>query len=197
MKSGGLAVRLEHRLRWFRLNRKPGIQVARSAYIAKTAMLQLESDGHVFRGRIMISAGVTLSDGAILATYGGTIELAEGVYVGPYCVLYGHGGLVIGRDTSIGANTVIIPANHGFSRVDVPINAQPLTRKGIRIDRDVWIGAGCTILDGARIGQGAVIGAGAVVRGEIEEFGVAVGVPARVIRTRKGEDRVPSPPPEP
>ena len=197
MRSGGLVARLEQRIRWMRLNRTPGIQVDRSAYIAKTAMLQLESDGQVFGGRIVVSAGVTLSDGVILATYGGTIELEEGVYVGPHCVLYGHGGLLIGRDTSIGANTVIVPADHGFSRVNVPINAQPLTRKGIRIDRDVWIGSNCTILDGARIGQGAVIGAGAVVRGEIEELGVAVGVPARVIRTRKGEGAERSLPPQP
>jgi acetyltransferase-like isoleucine patch superfamily enzyme len=196
MSSRGLVARLERRIRWMRLNRMPGIQVARSVYIAKTAMLQLESDGQVFGGNIVIAAGVTLSDGVILATYGGAIELAEGVYVGPHCVLYGHGGLAIGRDTSIGANTVIIPASHGFSRVDVPMNAQPMSRKGIRIDRDVWIGSGCTILDGAGIGRGSVIGAGAVVRGEIEDLGVAVGVPARVIRTRQegGPDR--SVPPE-
>ena len=194
MSDRGLIARLQHRLRLARWNRTPGIQVARSATIAKTAMLQLESDGHLFGGRIVIAGGVTLSDGVILASYGGTINLEECVYVGPHCVLYGHGGLTIGRDTSIGANTVIVPASHGFSRLDVPMNAQPMTREGIRIGSDVWIGSGCTILDGVCIGRGAVIGAGAVVRGEIEEFAIAAGVPARVVRLRtEGAARSASP----
>lgn len=182
-----IAATLRHRIRLIRLNTKPGIQVARSAYIAKSAMLQTESDGQRFGGRIVIAEGVTLSDGVIIATYGGTIELGACVYVGPHCVLYGHGGLVIGRDTAIGAHTVIVPASHGFARVDVPMNAQPLTKQGIHIDEDVWIGAGCRILDGVRIGKGAVIGAGAVVEENIEAYGIAVGVPARVIRTRREE----------
>jgi acetyltransferase-like isoleucine patch superfamily enzyme len=47
----------------------------------------------------------------------------------------------------------------------------------------VWIGANCTILGGVKIGDQAVIGAGAVVTKDIPPFSVAVGVPARVVRT--------------
>jgi len=48
----------------------------------------------------------------------------------------------------------------------------------------VWLGAKATVSRGVRIGQGAVIGANAVVTRDIPDYGVAVGVPARVIRTR-------------
>jgi len=178
--------RIRHRVRVARWNTRPGIRIAPLTFIARTATIQTASDGHAFGGRIVVAKGVTLSDGVILATYAGSIEIGESSYVGPYCVLYGHGGLVIGRNTMIGAHTVIVPANHGFARVDVPMNAQPLTREGITIGEDVWIGSGCRVLDGVTIGNGAVIGAGAVVTKDIEAYGVALGVPATVVRIRTG-----------
>jgi acetyltransferase-like isoleucine patch superfamily enzyme len=40
------------------------------------------------------------------------------------------------------------------------------------------------VLDGVRIGRGSVIGAGAVVTTDIPPYSIAVGVPARVVKTR-------------
>jgi len=91
--------RIRHRIRVGRLNMGSGIQIDRSTYIAKSALIQTESDGHRFGGRIFVAEGVTISDGAIIATYGGLIEIRANTYICPYCVLYGHGGLAIGRNT--------------------------------------------------------------------------------------------------
>jgi len=135
-------------------------------------------------GRVRVSEGVIISDGVIIAPYAGSIEIAANAYIGPYCVLYGHGGLTIGRNTMIGAHTIIVPANHGIARLDVPMGRQPLTKKGITIGEDVWIGAGCKILDGVRIGNGAVIGAGSVVTKDIDAHLIAFGVPAKVAGSR-------------
>jgi len=44
------------------------------------------------------------------------------------------------------------------------------------------------VLPGARIGAHVVIGAGSVVTGEIPDFSVAVGVPARVVRRYDPDD---------
>ncbi len=182
-----LLERIRHRARVRRMNMRPGIQIAPSTYIAKGAMIQTASDGVLFGGRIIVSEGVIISDGVIIATYGGTIEIAANAYIGPYCVLYGHGGLTIGRNTMIGAHTVIVPANHGFERIDVPMNMQPLTREGINVGEDVWIGSGCRILDGVRIGGGAVIGAGSVVTKDIDPYSIAFGVPATIVRSRQSK----------
>ena len=46
------------------------------------------------------------------------------------------------------------------------------------------IGTNATILPGARIGAQSIVGAGAVVTGEIPEYAIAAGVPARVTRMR-------------
>lgn len=122
--------------------------------------------------------------GVIIAASGGIIRIGDNVFIGPYSVIYGHGGLTIGPGTLIAAHTVIIPANHQYERPDVPISQQGITRQGIAIGEDVWIGCGARILDGVQIGNGAVIGAGAVVTRAVPDYGIAVGVPAKVVGRR-------------
>lgn len=177
--------RLRNRLCIWQANRDPGIDVAHSAYLARGVRLQTSSDGMFFGGRITIAEHVTLADRVIVATYGGSVEIGEDAYIGPAAILYGHGDLVIGRNTMIAGHTVIVPANHGFQNLGVPMRDQPLTRFGIEIGEDVWIGAGCKILDGVRVGSGSIIGAGSVVTRDIAPGSVAVGVPAKVIRHRE------------
>jgi acetyltransferase-like isoleucine patch superfamily enzyme len=121
---------------------------------------------------------------AVLRTYGGFIKIGKYCSVNPFYILFGHGGLEIGDYVRIGPHTIIVPANHGFSRIDIPIYLQPITKKGIKIEDDVWIGANVVITDGVTIHRGAVIGAGAVVTKDIPPYSVAVGVPARVIKKR-------------
>jgi len=62
---------------------------------------------------------------------------------------------------------------------------QPHTSEEIQIGRDVWIGRGSCILPGVTIGEGAVIGANSVVTRDVPDFGIATGVPARVIKIRE------------
>ena len=53
----------------------------------------------------------------------------------------------------------------------------------VRIGRGAWLGENAVIMPGVTVGRGAVIGANAVVREDVPDYSVAVGVPARVIRT--------------
>ena len=65
------------------------------------------------------------------------------------------------------------------------MNTQPLTQEGINIGEDVWIGSGCKVLDGVRIGNGAVIGAGSVVTKDVDAYSIALGVPAKIVKSRQ------------
>src|SRR5262249_17507540 len=104
--------------------------------------------------------------------------------VNPYSVLYGHGGLEIGNYVRIAAHCVIVPANHGIALDEGLIAEQPMSKRGIRIGNDVWLGAGVGVLDGAVVGDGCVVAGGAVVRGELEAYGIYAGVPDKLVRMR-------------
>ena len=90
----------------------------------------------------------------------------------------------IGNNVRIAANTVIIPANHGYDNRKVNICNHTITKKGNIIEDNVWIGTGVTILDGVTVGEGSVIGAGSVVTKDVPQYHVVAGVPAVVIKER-------------
>jgi acetyltransferase-like isoleucine patch superfamily enzyme len=123
---------------------------------------------------------------ARLMTYGGEIKIGDFCSVNPYAILYGHGGLYIGSRVRIASHVVMIPANHGIDRLDIPIMDQDIENLPITIHDNVWIGTGAKILGGVIICSGAVIGAGAVVTRDVPENAVVAGVPAKVLYFRGG-----------
>jgi acetyltransferase-like isoleucine patch superfamily enzyme len=159
-------------------NCRHNIHIARGARIHPKATLSTEAGGSIRVGRASIHLG------AYIATHGGDVIIGDGSSVNPYCVLYGHGGLTIGQEVRIATHSVVVSSNHTFGDHSVPIGRQPLSAKGIRIEDDVWIGAGVKILDGVVIGSGCVVGAGSVVTRSLEPNGIYVGAPARRIRSR-------------
>ena len=135
-------------------------------------------------GAIVLGEKAVVRRGAILSPWGGEIRMGNSCLVNHYTILYGHGGFTAGDHVMFAAQCVAIPANHGLEASGTPMYLQPLTRKGIALGNDVWIGAGATLLDGIRIGNGAVIAAGAVVHQDVADGAIAGGVPAKEIRRR-------------
>lgn len=90
--------------------------------------------------------------------------------------------VTIGSDALLGTNVEI--SDSDFHGVD------PATRRGNRhavaavtVGCNVWIGSNVRILKGSTIGDNSVIGAGSIVTGEIPANVVAVGAPAKPIRS--------------
>lgn len=135
-------------------------------------------------GRITIGPDCTLSTGAVFSAYGGRIEIARWVFIGPYTVVYGHGGVCIGEGTLIAMHCRILSSNHTVAPFGTAIRSQPDVLKPTKIGRDVWLGAGVTVLGGVTIGDGCVVGAGAVVTKDLPAGSIAHGVPARVVAQR-------------
>lgn len=156
------------------------IVVARSTRIPKTSKLKTTRGGHIHIGE-----RCEIFDYVEMITFGGFIEVGNDCSFNPFCMIYGNGGLKIGNNVRIATHTVIIPANHSFQDLSMPIMFQPEQRQGIIIEDDVWIGASVNILDGVKIGRGTVIGAGSVVNRSIPEYSIAVGIPAKVIKNRQ------------
>jgi len=139
-------------------------------------------------GSIVIGQNCEFLKGSVVETYGGRIRIGNDVSLNYYSILYGHGGLTIGDDVRIAAHVVVIPANHGVAEAEL-IRRQPLTKRGVTIESDVWIGAGVRILDGVTIPAGCVIAAGAVVTPslDLEPKGIYGGVPAQKISVRSAD----------
>ena len=115
------------------------------------------------------------------------MRIDRGSTINSGVVIYTGNGLDIGQDVLIAANCTFAPTNHQFNKKAIKIREQGFqpSRGGILVEDDVWIGANCVILDGARLLEGCVIGAGSIVSGEIEAYSVNAGTPLRTIGRRE------------
>lgn len=116
---------------------------------------------------------------------GGDIVLGDNVQIGEGTILYAHKKIAIGNNVAVAGQCYIIDCNHRISKDDLIQNqALDFDEDGIYIGNDVWIAAGCKIVKGAKINDGAVIGAMSLVNKEIDAYGIAVGIPASIKKTR-------------
>jgi acetyltransferase-like isoleucine patch superfamily enzyme len=142
------------------------------------------------------SGGLTLGDNVSIGAYsqvivstslaepGQYIKLGNRVGIGEFAYLGGGGGLSIGDDCILGQYFSCHPENHLHANYKELIRLQGVTRKGISIGPNCWIGSKVTVLDGVMIGAGCVVAAGAVVTRSVPAGSVVAGVPARVISSR-------------
>jgi len=144
-------------------------------------------------GALEMADAVRLDVGTIVCAYQGKIDLQARVYIGPYSYIQSESLLTIGADTMIGPHVKILAYTRTTEIGPIPYNDQPLTSKGITIGKNVWIGAGATILDGVTIDDHAVIAAGAVVTRDVKTATIVAGVPARPMRTIIAEEYLSTP----
>ncbi|WP_050469442.1 sugar O-acetyltransferase [Herbaspirillum chlorophenolicum] len=129
--------------------------------------------------------GKKVDDGFVLippfyTTGGSDLAIGRNVFINQNCTIYDLGGVDIGDDVLIGPNVSIITSGHPLepSQRHAAVVAKP-----VRIERNVWIGAGATIIGGVTVGENSVIGAAAVVTRDVPPNTLVGGNPARVIRS--------------
>jgi len=136
--------------------------------------------------------GIRIGDGCSIAAdvfMHGPITLGRNVSINARANLDGGAeGIVIGDDTRIAANVSIYAFNHGIAQ-DRLVREQPIHSRGIRIGRDVWIGANAGITDGVTLGDHVVVAMGAVVMRSVPDWAIVAGSPARVMATRDRRSR--------
>ena len=136
-------------------------------------------------GRITLAARCRLERGVVLHAYGGHITVSPSCFIGPYTVIYGHGGVSIGERSLIASHCRIVSSNHTIPPMGTDIQSQPDVLLPVVIGRDVWLGAGVTVLGGVTIGDGCVVGAGAVITRSLQHrVRSPMGLPARVTGQR-------------
>jgi acetyltransferase-like isoleucine patch superfamily enzyme len=137
---------------------------------------------------IFLGNKVFLGRNSILSCKDGDIILEDGVNIGFNCEVFSSSEVTIGENTLLAAYCYIVGGgNYDLEREAMAFAEQEglASLGGIHIGRNCWLAADVKVLDGVEIGEGSVIGAGAVVRQSIPPNSMAVGVPARVVKTRE------------
>jgi virginiamycin A acetyltransferase len=108
-------------------------------------------------------------------------EIHQGVYIGPQCNI---GMCKIEKNTLIASGVHIMSGNkqHIFEDLDTPIQQQGGSLEKITIGEDSWVGNGTLVM--ANIGKKCIVGAGSVVIHDLPDYSIAVGNPARIIKSR-------------
>ena len=117
--------------------------------------------------------------------FGKNITIGKDVFINSGCHFQDQGGIEIGDGALIGHNVVLATINHDLN----PKGNRKNHYAPIRIGAHVWIGSNATILPGVTIGDHAVVAAGAVVTRDVPAMTVVGGVPAKVLKVIREEER--------
>lgn len=135
----------------------------------------IEIEDHVFIGR-----------NSILSSKNGNIILRKNVNIGFNSYIFSGHHVELGENTLVAAYCYFIGGDHGTGDVDENFYDQSCDAYGIQVGQNCWFGAGVKIQDNTRIGSHSIIGTQALVTKNIPEYSVAVGIPAKVVKNRKG-----------
>lgn len=135
-------------------------------------------------GRIVIEKMAYLDDSVrIVAAREGIVQVGVGSELGANTIINSGGKTFIGKFVLCAGFININSSSHGMSIKNF-IKDQPHEHGEVHIGDDVWIGSYAAVLMNSKIGEGAVIGSHSVVNSDIPDFGIAVGVPAKVVKNR-------------
>ncbi len=138
-----------------------------------------------------ISASAWVAPGAVVV---GDVEIGDDSSIWYAAVVRGDVHHIwIGARTNVQDGAVIHVTRGRFAtRIgdEVTVGHRAVVH-GCTVGDGALIGIGAIVLDGARIGEGALVGAGAVVTpgSQIEAHSLALGTPARTVRTLDDDER--------
>lgn len=185
---------------FFRLKRKSSFFLGRRVKLKFTSGLVIEKSvtlndnveiDALSTSGVILRENSSVGKGTIIRCSGSMKEIGRGFYLGKNssladnCFIGASGGVAIGDNVIGGQNIRFHASNHVYDRLEVPIKNQGISKKGIKIGNNCWIGAGAVFLDGVTIGEGCVIGANAVVTKCFPNNCIIGGIPAKIIAVRK------------
>ena len=180
--------------RWFTVNAAIGPESRRGKKFGKFGtgsiilfpITTIFNENYIHIGKdTMIGEHVALSAGMMpgqKCLTNPVVKIGDRCLIGRGTGIVGHLSIDIGDDVWTGHHVYITDQNHGYEKVDLPISEQTQVERPVSIGDGSWLGAGVVVLPGATIGKHVAVGANSVVTGNLPDYCVAVGSPARVIK---------------
>jgi acetyltransferase-like isoleucine patch superfamily enzyme len=136
-------------------------------------------------GRLEIGAHTLLEPGVWLTLPApARIRIGGGTFLNLNVMVASMELVEIGDHCMFANGCFVTDANHRFDDPEKPVTWQGFTTKGpTRVGDNVWCGANVVITSGVTVGERCVIGANSVVTEDLPPYSIAVGAPARVVRT--------------
>jgi acetyltransferase-like isoleucine patch superfamily enzyme len=164
--------------------------------------------------KIELGDFVTIDDNCIIDGRGGDgIVMEDNVLINRNCMVLAKTGSIIFRNrTSIGGNSAVVSMSgvefgeasltaggcyistglYSFNDLEKPVMDQKVYSKGpVKIGEHSWLGTNVTVVDGVKIGKGAVVGALSLVNKDIDDYAIAVGIPAKILKYRTKTEETP------
>ncbi|HEY9267339.1 MAG TPA: acyltransferase [Mycobacterium sp.] len=132
-----------------------------------------------------IGRWVHIGDKNTIRCHEGSLRIGDKVVLGRDNVINTYLDIELGDSVLMADWCYVCDFDHRMDSIELPIKDQGIVKSPVRIGPDTWVAAKVTVLRGTSVGRGCVLGAHAVVKGEIPDFSIAVGSPAKVVKNRK------------
>lgn len=116
-------------------------------------------------------------------TYDPKIIIGDGCWIGIRNSFACIDRIEIGKNVLFAGYVHVTDHSHGYEDIDTPVAQQQLISKGgVVIEDQCWLGFGCEILSGVHIGKHCVVAARAVVTKDVPAYSIVAGNPARIVK---------------
>lgn len=153
------------------------VRIGKNVYIGDQVSLIVEQGA-----TLTIADNSFIGESCYIKCFGGKVEIGQDVSINSKSFINGCGGVSIGDNTRIGTQSIIIASNHKFGEPDLLVK-DAITKQGVSLGENIWLGARVTVLDGVVIPNDSVIGACSLVSKPLPESGVYVGIPVKKIKS--------------
>lgn len=145
--------------------------------------------------RIRVGPSTTVRAHLLVMGHGGEIQIGSWCFIGEHTHVWSSERITVGDRVLIShaceihdgnSHALAAQSRHEHYRAIFtrghPATLPDVPAAPVRIEDDVWIGFGSTVMKGVTIGRGAIVAARTVVLHDVEPFTLVAGNPARVIR---------------
>jgi acetyltransferase-like isoleucine patch superfamily enzyme len=174
------------------------------AYLSKDILIQMgfkslgenvlisEKASFYNTGNIVIGSHVRIDDYCVLSAGNGGIDIGSYIHIAVFTSLIGNGRILLGNYVNLSSRVSIYSSNDDYSgeymtNPMVPQKHTNVNHADVIIKKHVIVGSGSVVLPGSLLNQGAAIGALSLVNGEVPEFEIHAGVPAKKIKDRSNK----------